>query len=68
MVDKGTKVNFIKCYCPFDVLTHYAEELSFKAPLEVFNIDDTIYYYYTILRYVYVYGGSKNACDSYPSK
>ncbi|XP_066936321.1 anoctamin-7-like isoform X2 [Clytia hemisphaerica] len=32
--DKGTKVTFVKCHCPFPVLKYYAEELSFKAPLE----------------------------------
>ncbi|XP_057304531.1 anoctamin-7-like isoform X4 [Hydractinia symbiolongicarpus] len=32
--DKSTKVHFIKCHCPFEVLKYYAEELSFKAPLE----------------------------------
>lgn len=35
--DKGTKVHFVKCHCPFDVLKYYAEELSFKAPLEVIS-------------------------------
>ncbi len=33
--DKATKVHFIKCHCPFDVLKFYAEEMSFRAPLEV---------------------------------
>lgn len=33
--DKSGKVHFIKCHCPFEVLRYYAEELSFKAPLEV---------------------------------
>ena len=33
--DKNTKVHFIKCHCPFEVLKFYAEEMSFRAPLEV---------------------------------
>lgn len=33
--DKSGKVHFIKCHCPFEVLRFYAEELSFRAPLEV---------------------------------
>lgn len=35
--DKKTKVHFIKCHCPFEVLKYYAEELSFKGPLELRN-------------------------------
>eukprot|EP00794_Sanderia_malayensis_P016506 gene16505-18151_t len=33
--DKTRKVNFIKCHCPFEVLKFYAEEMSFRAPLEL---------------------------------
>ncbi|XP_065061399.1 anoctamin-7-like isoform X1 [Rhopilema esculentum] len=33
--DKNTKVHFIKCHCPFEVLKFYAEEMSFRAPLEL---------------------------------
>ena len=35
--DKNNKLFFIKCHCPFEVLKYYAEDLSFKAPLEVRN-------------------------------
>jgi anoctamin-7 len=37
--DKNNKLFFIKCHCPFEVLKYYAEDLSFKAPLELRKTD-----------------------------
>ena len=36
--DRKTKVHFIKLHVPWEVLLFYAEELSFRAPLEVCTI------------------------------
>lgn len=36
--DKKVKLHFIKCHAPWEVLLFYAEELNFRAPLEVRNI------------------------------
>ena len=33
--DKKVKLHFIKCHAPWEVLLFYAEELNFRAPLEV---------------------------------
>ncbi len=33
--DRKTKVHFVKLHVPWEVLLFYAEELSFRAPLEV---------------------------------
>ncbi|KAK2550527.1 Anoctamin-7 [Acropora cervicornis] len=33
--DKKVKLHFIKCHAPWEVLLFYAEELNFRAPLEL---------------------------------
>ena len=43
--DRKTKVHFIKLHVPWEVLLFYAEELSFRAPLEVCTICFDISFY-----------------------
>ena len=42
--DKKVKLHFIKCHAPWEVLLFYAEELNFRAPLEVRNLSFPLVY------------------------